>query len=156
MFNFGKNSLEKINTLDDRLTRVLYRAIEFYNFSVVCGQRDEKAQNEAFRLGMSKLKFPESKHNSSPSKAFDIYPWHAMYRSLTEDLAVLDRIKSMSGCTVEQARVFVREEYCMMAQAIKIAAQLEGIKLRWGGDWDGDTDRLDQTFHDLAHFELTD
>jgi peptidoglycan L-alanyl-D-glutamate endopeptidase CwlK len=26
--------------------------------------------------------------------------------------------------------------------------------IRWGGDWDGDQDFRDQTFDDLAHFEL--
>ena len=29
-----------------------------------------------------------------------------------------------------------------------------GIKLRCGGDWDGDTETTDQKFHDLPHFEL--
>jgi len=27
-------------------------------------------------------------------------------------------------------------------------------RLRWGGDWDGDTDVSDQQFNDLPHFEL--
>ena len=29
-----------------------------------------------------------------------------------------------------------------------------GIKLRWGGDWDGDWQTRDNTFDDLPHFEL--
>ena len=29
-----------------------------------------------------------------------------------------------------------------------------GLKVRWGGDWDGDFEFKDQNFHDLPHFEL--
>ena len=31
-----------------------------------------------------------------------------------------------------------------------------GIRLRWGGDWDGDNELRDQTFNDLVHFEVID
>ncbi len=31
-----------------------------------------------------------------------------------------------------------------------------GVKLRWGGDWDGDGDIHDQRLYDPAHFELAD
>ena len=39
---------------------------------------------------------------------------------------------------------------------IKGIALAKGIKLRWGGDWDGDGDMTDQTLHDKPHFELMD
>ena len=32
-------------------------------------------------------------------------------------------------------------------------AAAEGIKIRWGGDWDRDNDLADQSFNDLVHFE---
>jgi hypothetical protein len=28
------------------------------------------------------------------------------------------------------------------------------INVRWGGDWDSDWSFIDQTFHDLPHWEL--
>ena len=34
-----------------------------------------------------------------------------------------------------------------------VASQM-GIKIRWGGDWDRDTDLSDNRFNDLPHFEL--
>ncbi len=34
-----------------------------------------------------------------------------------------------------------------------IASQM-GTPLRWGGDWDGDTELRDQKFVDLPHFEV--
>jgi len=27
-------------------------------------------------------------------------------------------------------------------------------RIRWGGDWDSDTDLKDNTFNDLPHFEI--
>jgi len=33
-------------------------------------------------------------------------------------------------------------------------ANMLGIPIRWGGDWDGDDDIYDQHFDDLPHFEL--
>ena len=35
-------------------------------------------------------------------------------------------------------------------------AEVLGIKLRWGGDWDSDYDLDDQKFMDLIHFELAE
>jgi len=29
-----------------------------------------------------------------------------------------------------------------------------GLKIRWGGDWDMDTQTKDNKFDDLVHFEL--
>ena len=31
-----------------------------------------------------------------------------------------------------------------------------GIDLRWGGDWDRDTEVRDNTFDDLVHFEIVE
>jgi peptidoglycan L-alanyl-D-glutamate endopeptidase CwlK len=43
-----------------------------------------------------------------------------------------------------------------MAGVILTCAKQLGVKLRWGGDWDGDGNRLNNKFNDLAHFELVD
>ena len=43
--------------------------------------------------------------------------------------------------------------YLFAGFVLGIARQL-GIKLRWGGDWDGDFTWRDQKFHDLVHFEI--
>jgi len=153
---FSENSKSKLATADARLQLVMNKAIEFYDFSVVCGTRSKEAQDVAFSSGVSKVRYPHSKHNTLPSLAVDIYPYHPRYKSLTEDAIVIKRITEATGRTPTRARAFILEEYCMMAQAVKIAAKLVGVELRWGGDWDSDLDRLDQTFDDLAHFELVE
>ena len=39
------------------------------------------------------------------------------------------------------------------ADELYIAGKMKH-RIRWGGDWDGDTDVKDQKFMDLPHFEL--
>lgn len=36
---------------------------------------------------------------------------------------------------------------------MRVADEL-GIKLRYGGDWDGDKKTADQSFNDLPHYEI--
>jgi len=43
--------------------------------------------------------------------------------------------------------------YVLAGLIYTLAAQL-GIKVRWGGNWDKDTDMNDQNFNDLVHWEL--
>jgi hypothetical protein len=36
---------------------------------------------------------------------------------------------------------------------MRCAARVEGVKVRWGGDWDGDNDFHDNKPEDLPHIE---
>lgn len=154
MAQFGNGSKKKLSECRVELQVVATDAIKCYDFSVVCGFRGEEAQNAAFRDGYSKLKFPESKHNKTPSQAFDVYPYHKEFGSLTEDASVVETIATKKKITIAAAKQFIREEYCIMAGVILACAKINKVPLRWGGDWDSDGDRLDQSFNDLAHFEL--
>ena len=55
MAKFGSRSRGKLETCDDRIQRVMTRAIEAYDFTIVWGHRGEEAQNEAFDRGNSTL-----------------------------------------------------------------------------------------------------
>lgn len=109
MPTFGKMSLERLATCDERLQRVARAAIARTDFSVACGHRGEQEQNEAYARGFSKLKFPQSKHNIKPSKAMDLVPWPVDWKNI-------DRFKDLAA--------IVKQE----------AAKLD-VKIRWGGDW---------------------
>ena len=126
---FGKRSKRNLSECDELLQRVAYAAINGYGFTVICGHRNEKDQNEAYENGFSTKKYPNGKHNSKPSKAFDAIPddggWEA-------DI----------------------EQFVLMAGYIKGVALIFGTKIRWGGDWDSDNDMNNETFIDLAHFEI--
>lgn len=152
---YGSSSLKNLAQCSESLQAILFEHSKYYNSSVVCGHRGEVAQDDAYDSGVSKLQWPDSEHNSIPSNAFDIYPWSTTYGSLTTDPACVDRIARMAGLAyTSQATAYVTQQYYMQAQSIMICAKILGFKVRWGGDWDGDLDTLDQTFHDLGHFEL--
>jgi len=128
MPSFGTASRQRLDTCHPDLIQVCELVIENYDFTVLEGNRSNARQDELFRQGKSKLKAGESKHNASPSRAVDIAPYPI-------DWDDLHRFYLLAG---------------FMFQG---ASQL-GVKLRWGGDWDGDWIHTDQTFHDLPHFEL--
>ena len=129
MYYFGKRSKENLLECDSRLQQIAHIVIREYGFSVVCGHRGEQDQNNAYEQGFSNKKFPNGKHNSKPSKAFDIIPDDGGW-----------------GADIEQ--------FILLAGIVKGVAAALGHKIRWGGDWDSDNDMNDQTFFDLAHFEI--
>ena len=49
-----------------------------------------------------------------------------------------------------------RERQTLFAGYVLGLAKSMGITLRWGGDWDRDTDVQDNKFDDLMHFELVE
>ena len=129
-YSYGKASLKRLATCHPKLQEVMRRVIQHRDCSIVEGERGEEAQNKAFKEGKSKLRYPESKHNKSPSLAVDVIPWPEKWES--ED-AFLDL-----------HRIIVRE------------AKAVDVTLRWGGDWDSDGDRTDQVFNDWPHYELVE
>jgi peptidoglycan L-alanyl-D-glutamate endopeptidase CwlK len=49
-----------------------------------------------------------------------------------------------------------RRAFLALAGAMFAAAQAIGVRLRWGGDWDGDGKFMERGESDLPHFELID
>ncbi len=128
MPKFSARSTDRLETCDQRLVAVFNEVVKHFDCTILEGWRSEEDQNEAFRTGKSKLKYPEGKHNKQPSFAVDVAPYPVDWENL-------DRFRYFAG--------FV----------MGIASQM-GTPLRWGGDWDGDTELRDQRFVDLPHFEL--
>jgi hypothetical protein len=112
MPKFSEASQSKLATCDRRLHHVLYAAIGFTDFSVICGYRGEKSQLKAFESGKSKVQWPNSKHNQKPSLAVDIAPYPIDW----ED----------------------KERFCYLAGVIMTTAKLFEVPLKWGGDWGWD------------------
>lgn len=71
----GAGSLAQLATCDPELQRLVREASKTYDrdFSVNCGHRGEKAQNDAVARGASKTPWPLSKHNSYPALAVDLW-----------------------------------------------------------------------------------
>ena len=127
---FGKSSQDKLATCDPRLQKVFNEVIKYFDCTVIEGHRGEEAQNKAFAEGKSKLKYPQGKHNKTPSLAADVLPYPIDWNDT-------NRMRYFAG--------FVEG----------IAATM-GIKLRWGGDWNQNTELKDNSFNDLPHFEIAD
>lgn len=130
MPSFGKSSQDKLATCDPRLQKVFNEVIKHFDCIVIEGHRGEEAQNKAFAEGKSKLKYPQGKHNKIPSLAADVLPYPIDWNDT-------NRMRYFAGFVVG------------------IAATM-GIKLRWGGDWNQNTELKDNSFNDLPHFELVD
>lgn len=128
---WGRGSQRNLATVDLQLRRLCDRVLEHRDISVIQGHRDEATQNLYFKNGVSKVQWPNSKHNSFPSQAVDVQPSPYNEDTLREDLSYI-------------AGLFVG-----------IGAEM-GLNIRWGGDWDEDGETADNSFDDLFHFELRD
>lgn len=129
-YKFSTKSEERLATCDIRLQTVMALVLDVMDISIVCGYRNYQAQDKAFELGYSKLKWPHSKHNESPSKAVDVIPYPTKWDS--------------------------KEHFYMLNGAVQAIASRLGYTIRWGGDWNRNNIFTDQSFNDLAHFELVD
>ena len=96
-FRFSKRSKEKLKEAEPLLRELMTRAIMTSNsdFSVICGHRTEEEQNEAYRKGYSKLKYPRSKHNKIPSMAVDVVPYPLDWSDIASFKELAEHIKSV-------------------------------------------------------------
>ena len=131
---FGKASKERLDTVDPLLQDVIEYAlsISHIDFGIpnLGGKRTSEEQCKLFRQSLSKCDGISlmSKHQSG--------------------LAV-DVVAYVNG-----GYTYEKEYYYMIYAAVMIAANYYKVKIRWGGDWDGDLNLRDQSFNDLCHFEM--
>ena len=130
MAQFSRRSKEKLSTCDSRLQMVFREVIKYFDCTILEGHRGKERQNQYYLEGRSKVQFPNGKHNSYPSEAVDVMPYPIDWNDI--------------------------ERICYFAGFVMGVANQLGVKLRWGKDWDRDTDLNDQSFKDGPHFELID
>lgn len=132
MPRFGAASEAQLATCHPDLQRVLRKAIEVVDFSVVEGHRGQQAQEAAYAKGLSKVHYPHGKHNATPSLAADVAPYPIDWSS-------------------RQAAV---ERFVYLQGVIRACAHSLGVSIRQGLDWDGDLDFVEERFRDYPHVEL--
>ena len=150
MFELSQRSLSRLEGVDERLVRVVCSAIRLSNidFGVSEGLRTEERQKELVASGASKTM--KSKHLEG--RAVDLVGY--IGEKISWEVTTYDDI----------------------ADAMKMAAQAEGVKVRWGAAWHIDdvceykgtmeeamNDYIDlrrsqgkRPFIDAPHFELMD
>ena len=120
-------SLAKLAQLDARLHEVVEFLRDHRDIQIIETYRSPEDQLKAFNGGFSKVKV--GKHNTLPSQAVDLQPYPPKAESIREDLSYLAGLAVAYG-------------------------NLRGYRIRWGGDWDGNSDTNDNDFDDLYHFEI--
>jgi len=130
MPNFSEKSLNRLATCDGRLKRVFQQVVQDFDCSIIEGHRDKDRQNQMVAEGKSRVLWPDGKHNTVPSLAVDVTPYPIKWDD--------------------------RERQTLFAGYVLATARATGVTLRWGGDWDRDTEVRDNSFDDLVHFEIVE
>lgn len=139
MPKFSKRSRAKLETCHEDLQTLFNAVVVGFDCTPIYGHRTVEEQQALFAIGrttelhrnpVTKCDgiINKSMHNHFPSLAIDILPYPVDWNDT-------DRIRYFAG-------------YVMgIADSI-------GINVRWGGDWDNDTELRDNLFNDLAHYEI--
>ena len=127
MAKFSTTSKQRLSTCHTDLQRLFAEVIKYYNCKVIEGHRTEQRQQELFESGDNVTWTTKSKHLHDPSDAVDVAPYPIDWKDTV-------RFYHFGGFVLG-------------------IAQSMGLDIRWGGDWDGDTDLHDQKHMDLVHFE---
>ena len=127
---FSDKSKGKLDSCHQSLKILFNQVVLNFDCTILEGHRCKKNQDLYFYRGLSKVKWPNSKHNADPSRAVDVVPY--VVGKLSFD---------MLDC-------------CYFAGYVKAVADRLGIKIRWGGDWNRDDCISNNSFQDLVHFEL--
>ncbi len=137
---FSEASRIKLATCDPRLQDILNDVIQYVDFTILEGHRNEADQNKAFAEGKSQKRWPDGNHNAYPSRAVDIAPLSSQLNDKLnwKDIVAFGRLMGY----------------------VDYAAKRHGVNLRFGIDWDGDfrTVGVDPNEHflDAPHVELKD
>lgn len=110
---FNATSIRRLATCEAQLQLIAQEAIKIVPFQISWGHRTLDEQAQAIASGNSRAKPGESKHNYYPSLAFDFIP---------DPLNSWDRI----------------HDFTFVAGHILAVGFRLGIRLRYGGDFDGD------------------
>jgi len=152
MAEYSSASEKKLITCEKDLQTLFGEVIKYFDNTILYGNRSQEEQLALFEKGRLKLEDRyiitdrrkivtncdgykiKSNHNYVPSRAVDSLPYpingkdyKGMYYYAGFVMGIAKRLKEEGKMTYD---------------------------VRFGGDWNGNNSILDQTFNDLAHFEL--
>jgi len=109
MPKFSLKSLQRLSTCDNNLQALFTEVIKEVDCTIICGFRGEAEQELAWKNGNSQIRWPNSKHNCSPSRAVDVCPYPIDWKDIK-------RFKDF-------------------AKVVQAKAEEMGIDVEWGGEW---------------------
>lgn len=126
---FSERSKRNLAECRPELVKLFTRVNEIVPCEIIEGKRDKDEQDALFDKKLTKVKWPNSKHNKEPlSWAADVCPLPIDWNN--------------------------KEKFILFAGVVLGVAAEMGIKCRWGADWNRNFDLRDETFLDMPHFEL--
>lgn len=133
-YGWGAASLANLGTCDPLLILLFQRAIKRADLrrdmKVVYGYRGKADQDALFAKGASKLRWPNSRHNTTPAQAVDVVP-------------LFGGKVSYDWPDYHAIAPSIKAEWADMKGEGLIP---DGVTLEWGGDW--------KRFPDGAHWQL--
>ena len=139
MPSFSRKSRAILDTVHPDLQKVFEAVVGGFDCTPLCGIRTAEEQAALYAIGrttnigqrrVTTLDGYKKKSRHQSGEAIDIVPYPIDWSDL--------------------------HRFYFFAGYVKRTAEGFGIELRWGGDWDGDTDvsKADNGFMDLLHWEL--
>lgn len=146
-FVLGQKSLENLKGVHPDLVRVIKRALTIskVDFKVIEGVRTPERQKKLYAQGRTAPgKIVTWTLNSNHFKKPDGYG-HAV-----------DLLPAPYDWKLEDPKSTpeLDDNFAIVAGAMLAAACLENVKIRWGGNWDGDKMWRERGETDNPHFEL--
>ncbi len=113
-YKLSTKGAQKLLECDPRLQVIVNELLEHMDISVLCGYRGKEDQDKAYAEGKSKLKFPLSKHNVTPSLAVDIAPSPIDWNDIGRFNTMLDKVQEIADkhkIKVRLGRTFRFKDY---------------------------------------------
>lgn len=136
---YGQGSLTALKGVHPDLVMLFKEVLKEIDHTVIQGLRSREEQDRLFAEGKSKVKgdSPGAKHVLG--LALDVAPYPVVFPE---------------NCKTQGERIKTYGRFYFFAGYVLGRAKELGLRVRWGGDFDGDFNFYDNTFDDLVHFEL--
>lgn len=152
MAAYGKESLKDLNTSHPDLITLFQEVVKVFDNSILYGTRTPAEQFELFKKGRKLVNGKwvivnksqvvtykngvntKSNHNYSPSRAVDAMPFPVDWEDVKRMCFFAGHVISIADRLFDEGKIEHR--------------------IKWGGDWDMDTNIKEETFLDLCHFEI--
>ena len=154
MYPYSASSMKRLLTAHRLQQKLWMRVAETENCTIIFGHRPKEEQFELYKKG----------------RAYDGYEWYVVNKD--EVVTNCDGYKIASyhnhededgnpcslaidaGPYINGKLSYDRGDCIYFAGRVMLHAELMGIPVVWGGDWDGDKDTSDNTLNDWVHFQL--